>query len=405
MADRAPSSITRVDPRFAAEPFPFASLPAFTRAEVTATARLVRIARAHLDLEALENIASELLGARVRAKILDARPSATKRGADDTVAVIFAPHDERTPASRFLVELDGALGAWIAARAVRQKPPAVHDPSKIVPPAIAGAVAAILSAIGRRAPGLGPVRVIAAGPGAALARDLAAGAGPTTTATLAVTIDGDVFGARFSVPDAAEIALPRARLSRDTLADLGDVTIALPIVIATTLASQADLDALAPGDAFVPQGSKAIALRVAPGASMLEGPIALVAPRGERGVGGDLARGTDLVLRGSTERHPWDVEKSVTTKASNDTNSGGGAGAIVDALDDAPVVVRVELGTLEMKAREWADLGPGDVVTLGKKLGDPAILRVGGVELARGELVQVDGEMAVRILGRTGEKS
>ena len=62
--------------------------------------------------------------------------------------------------------------------------------------------------------------------------------------------------------------------------------------------------------------------------------------------------------------------------------------------------MRVELGTVEMKAREWAALGPGDVVALGRKIGDPAILRVGGVELARGELVQVEGEMAVRIIAR-----
>ena len=72
----------------------------------------------------------------------------------------------------------------------------------------------------------------------------------------------------------------------------------------------------------------------------------------------------------------------------------------LEVLEDAPVVVRVELGVLEMKAAEWASLAPGDVVTLGRKLGDPAILRIGGVEVARGELVQVDGEYGVRILGR-----
>lgn len=76
----------------------------------------------------------------------------------------------------------------------------------------------------------------------------------------------------------------------------------------------------------------------------------------------------------------------------------------LEVIEDAPVVVRVELGALEMKARDWAALAPGDVVTLGRKLGDPAILRVGGVEVARGELVQVDGEYGVRILGRPGGK-
>ena len=74
----------------------------------------------------------------------------------------------------------------------------------------------------------------------------------------------------------------------------------------------------------------------------------------------------------------------------------------LEVLEDAPVVVRVELGSVEMKAREWAELAPGDVVALGRRVGDPAILRVGGVELAHGELVQVDGEYGVRIVSRSG---
>jgi flagellar motor switch/type III secretory pathway protein FliN len=72
----------------------------------------------------------------------------------------------------------------------------------------------------------------------------------------------------------------------------------------------------------------------------------------------------------------------------------------VEVLEDAPVVVRVELGTVEMTARDWAALGTGDVVAIGRKIGDGAVLRVGGVEIARGELVMLEGEIAVRITGR-----
>ncbi len=74
------------------------------------------------------------------------------------------------------------------------------------------------------------------------------------------------------------------------------------------------------------------------------------------------------------------------------------AAATLEALEDAPVVVRVEIGVVEMKASAWADLAPGDVVTLGRKIGDPVVLRAGGVAVARGELVVVDGECGVRIL-------
>jgi flagellar motor switch/type III secretory pathway protein FliN len=75
--------------------------------------------------------------------------------------------------------------------------------------------------------------------------------------------------------------------------------------------------------------------------------------------------------------------------------------AIGQALGDVPVVVRVEVGAAEMRAREWASLGEGDVIALGTKIADPVVLRVGGVEVARGELVEVDGEVGVRILSRT----
>ena len=75
--------------------------------------------------------------------------------------------------------------------------------------------------------------------------------------------------------------------------------------------------------------------------------------------------------------------------------------ALVEAVGEVPVVVRVEIGVAEMRARDWASLAPGDVVSLGKKLGEPVTLRVGGITVARGELVDLDGEVAVRILGRT----
>jgi flagellar motor switch/type III secretory pathway protein FliN len=69
-------------------------------------------------------------------------------------------------------------------------------------------------------------------------------------------------------------------------------------------------------------------------------------------------------------------------------------------VGDVPVVVRVEVGEARMIAREWAALARGDVVTLGRRVGERVLLRVGGVPVARGELVSVDGEVGVRIVER-----
>lgn len=73
------------------------------------------------------------------------------------------------------------------------------------------------------------------------------------------------------------------------------------------------------------------------------------------------------------------------------------ASATLEVLEDAPVVLRAEAGAVEMLAREWAGLAPGDVVSLGRKLGDPVVLRIAGVEVGRGDLVQIDGEIGIRL--------
>jgi flagellar motor switch/type III secretory pathway protein FliN len=74
--------------------------------------------------------------------------------------------------------------------------------------------------------------------------------------------------------------------------------------------------------------------------------------------------------------------------------------AVVRAVGDIPVVVKVEMGEARMAARDWASLTRGDVVALGRRVGDGVILRVGGVAVARGELVEIEGEIGVRISER-----
>jgi flagellar motor switch/type III secretory pathway protein FliN len=71
---------------------------------------------------------------------------------------------------------------------------------------------------------------------------------------------------------------------------------------------------------------------------------------------------------------------------------------IADSLAEAPLVLRVEVASVSLSARAWAELGVGDVVTTGVRLGEAAVLRAGGVPAARGELCVVDGEIAVRIV-------
>ncbi|OJY24761.1 MAG: hypothetical protein BGO98_19250 [Myxococcales bacterium 68-20] len=379
------------------QPFPYAALPAISLEEIRTAARLRGASTRFVRTDAIAGALAELTGEAVSIAIRRTRPFDSARIPTDGVGVAFSPAEQIGLHRSALVDVEPALAANLVARALRQRAPKVTDASRAPSAEVAGALAAVLHAALRRAHAGIPLRVVAAGPAAALARDLAGVQGRVATTWLTVVVGAEAFDARVSVP-LAELPPPNlehdASSMQDALVAMGDAPIALPLVAATCLAGRSTLASLRAGDAFV---LPSFSLRDEGG--MLVGPVAFVAAKAERGITGDLGVGARLVLRSDRlERHPWDHEPS----APNGEAMSDEPNPTLEVIEDAPVVVRVELGALEMKAREWASLAPGDVVTLGRKLGDPAILRVGGVEVARGELVQVDGEYGVRILGRPG---
>ena len=72
--------------------------------------------------------------------------------------------------------------------------------------------------------------------------------------------------------------------------------------------------------------------------------------------------------------------------------------AAADALlRELPVEMVCELGRVTMTGRELLELRPGAVIPVGRPLAGPVDLTVGGRVVARGELVDVEGEIGVRI--------
>ena len=65
---------------------------------------------------------------------------------------------------------------------------------------------------------------------------------------------------------------------------------------------------------------------------------------------------------------------------------------------DVPVTLVVELGRINLPLQRLADLKPGDVLELGRHPREPVELTSGGRLIARGELVQVDTELGVRVM-------
>jgi len=79
------------------------------------------------------------------------------------------------------------------------------------------------------------------------------------------------------------------------------------------------------------------------------------------------------------------------------TTSNGEVKDLTDTLFEAPVVLRVELGSVSLPARQWALLRKGDILETGQPLGSEVTLRVAGKAIAQGELLNVEGELGVRI--------
>jgi flagellar motor switch protein FliN/FliY len=66
-------------------------------------------------------------------------------------------------------------------------------------------------------------------------------------------------------------------------------------------------------------------------------------------------------------------------------------------LYDIELDATLQFGSREMPLREVLELGPGDVVELNRHISEPVDLVVGDRIIARGEVVVVSGNFALRI--------
>jgi flagellar motor switch/type III secretory pathway protein FliN len=375
-----------VNPAPAVRPFPWRSLPSTTRAATAAGRDLRRWIRAHVDVERLVAALGELVHAPVQVVLRRVEVARAAGPLHGGAGVAFALAEAPELARSALVEVDGALLATVVARALERPPARVVDPAAVVTPGAAGALAAILLAGLRRAHEGSAFRVLAAGPAEALEADVARHLGEVLAATLTVLLADEAYEARVVVPHTAVLDHAGPGWDARTLASLGATPLSVPVVAHAIVLAAADVGSLAPGDALLLPGWP---LERADGG--LRGPVVLAAPSADVGTSGQLAPDGRIVLRG---------EKAMLRAPEADMNEVTEQGGVVDTVGEVPVVVRVEIGEASMTAREWAAIGTGDVVVLGRRIGEPVTVRVGGLAVARGDLVEVDGEVGVRIAER-----
>jgi flagellar motor switch/type III secretory pathway protein FliN len=256
-----------------------------------------------------------------------------------------------------------ALAAFLAARVLRRSEP-LADPREPLSAPLAGLIAALGVETARRL-------------GAALAL---LGAPPIGEEALVVDatllLEGRPYSLTLYVVGGAS-----SDARAPTLHQLGSLELGIPLVIATVALERQELLALDVGAALLLGEGASI-----DGSGFGRGILA--APQSERGIQVELRSDGRLVVGEAAEAR-LTVEREKSSESEAET--------LTDVLLDTPIVVRVELGAVSMTAREWAELGPGDVIETAQRIAEPVVLRVAGREVGRGELVNVDGQVGVRI--------
>jgi flagellar motor switch/type III secretory pathway protein FliN len=256
-----------------------------------------------------------------------------------------------------------ALAAFLASRVLRRAEP-LADPSEPLSAPLAGLLAALGVETARRL-------------GVALAL---LGAPPVGEEALLVELTLLLEGRPYSLT-LYVVGGTSPGNRAPSLEQLGALELWVPLVVGTVALERQELLSLHVGGALL----------FGEGATIdgdARGRGVLAAPHSERGIGVEVRSDGRLVV-GEIAEARLTVEREKSSDSQAET--------LTDVLLDTPVVVRVELGAVSMTAREWSELGPGDVIETGQRIAEPVVLRIAGREVGRGELVNVDGQVGVRI--------
>jgi type III secretion protein Q len=356
-------------------PFPLAELPRVARAQAEA-ARLL-FARLPLDAGAEWPDACRALDGEVRLELTEvyALPARELPSAARGAAVKLT-----LPGGRWaLVVVDAQLAPRLARQALGLDEPELGAPRPLTVAeegALEFLVAALAGAHAQVAGVVGEAGVAALLPG----RD----DGWLAVAQARVESPVGAGWARLVVPDALRLAAeplrPVAALRSRALV-LGDAQVALRLEVGRTAVAREDLAGLAAGDVVL---FERFGVRDARG-----GPVTLRLGRG--GFGARLD-GDALTIVEEFRLNPGAPSMDFDPSQKPDPASAD------ELLRELPVEVVCELGRVTMSGRELIELRPGAVIPAGRPLSGPVDLTVGGRVVARGELVDVEGEIGVRIV-------
>jgi flagellar motor switch/type III secretory pathway protein FliN len=360
--------------------FPWHVLDAMTRTDVSAIHDVRRWLAGRAPPAQLAAELTQLIGVGVKLRVRRVSTLSNARTFPEGCAVALSGD---ASGDRAVLLVENALGLSLASFVSGRQAPRFAR-SDAFSPAVAGAVGAIVAAVGRRICPV-PLQVVATG----RAADLLPRYAPLHPLAVDATalVGDDAFVVRLVVARPPPTGAAEPVMTPSALAALGPIVLAMPVVAATWLATAAEVGALRVGDVLVlPEWPL-----IRDGACGWRGRVVIAPDEALTGVAAEFVDGGRLVLLGKAR------PLSLGTTEMSDAEDRE---ALISAVGDVPVVVRVEIGEARMTARDWATAAAGDVIALGRKVGEPVVLRVGGVAVATGELVQIDDEVGVRIADR-----
>jgi type III secretion system YscQ/HrcQ family protein len=221
---------------------------------------------------------------------------------------------------------------------------------------------------------------------------------------MAVTVGAAVGRAVVAAPRAWIVEAAGASSGIDAAA--ADLPIAARIEIGRTRLPGADWAAVVPGDAVLftgvaavtasPQASWPVEIAIGDHAASAEvapdGRITLTAAFRQRRAGGDSSSARPAAA--ST------AAASAAAASAKELAMPDPASSVVDVtavLAHAPIEVVAELGRVTLRGAELAGLRPGSVLAVGCDRAAAVTLRVADALWAEGELVEIDGELGVRV--------
>lgn len=226
--------------------------------------------------------------------------------------------------------------------------------------------------------------------------------------SLDVAIGVDRGWARIVIGAATLQALPPTLPLPQALRSLGGVELVATVDIGRTFASLAELASLKAGDVLLVDEAWALE---SPPAAPLQAALKAAALLGARLKVGVLGAsrtvwwcrnetdGLRLLAVDATVPSSFKPQSRAKEKSAMHTENLSPVDwrQAVDQLGDAPLEVAIEVARLALPLEELAALRPGQVLRLGRGVDSQVTLRVGQRTVASGELVDVDGEIGVRL--------